>query len=345
MSKTPPKRILLIRPSALGDVCRSVPLVVSLKAHWPESKIDWLVQDDFKDVISMHPAIDEVISFPRNAMRRWYLPRGFARTLSFLRVLKSKQYDLVIDAQGLGRSGLFAWATRARQRIGPVSAREFGWLGYTQKIQTTKEHTVDQMLELISAIGASPMRDMQLYLHEQDKSWWKSYKDSHEIQSYVVLAPTSRWKSKQWPVDRFISIAKHMHGLGKSIVVVGAPNEAKQIQSLCEYEGIHNLLPEMTIGRLMAVLEGSNLVIANDSSALHIAVGLQKPIIGLFGPTNPAQVGPYKRDDEVISADINYAKVHYRDSALGSSIMEKIEVKSVLHSIDAFETAETSMDS
>lgn len=334
MSNLRPKRILFIRPSALGDVCRSVPVVASLKKQWPEAAIDWLVQSDFVDVVSQHPAVTAVIPFPRKSLQRWYFPRGFVKTIAFLRLLRSKRYDLVIDGQGLGRSGLFAWATRSKTRVGPSNAREFGWLGYTQKIQTTKVHTVDQMLALSEAVGAPSHYDMQLSAGELDVTWWNHLQETRRVSEYVVIAPTSRWKSKQWPVEQFVEVAKDLIERGLHVVVVGAPHEHTQVEPLLELDGVLNLLPEMTIGRLMAVIATSHIVIANDSAALHMAVGFNRPAIGLFGPTNPARVGPYNRAGAVIAAPVNYDNVHYRNSSLGNSIMKQITTKEVLEKVD-----------
>lgn len=341
MSKAVPNRILFIRPSALGDVCRSVPVVASLKKQWPNATIDWLVQSEFIDAVSMHPAVNEVISFPRQSLRQWYFPRGFFKTLAFLRLLKSKKYDLVIDGQGLGRSGLFAWATRCKTRIGLASAREFGWFGYTQKVQTKSEHTVDRMLALSEAAGAPSVHDMQLSENISDASWWKQWREQHAIGPYIVLAPTSRWESKQWPVERYIEVAQHIISKGLNVVVVGAPNEASQIEPILSHDGVLNLLPEMTIGRVMAVIAQSKLVIANDSAALHIAVGFNRPCIGLFGPTNPAKVGPYHRMDSVIAAKANYDSVHYKDRALGNRLMKQIKTEDVLNRVDTCLKGET----
>ncbi len=336
MSNLRPKRILFIRPSALGDVCRSVPVVASLKKQWPEAAIDWLVQSDFVDAVSKHPAVTEVIPFPRKSLRKWYFPKAFVKTIAFLRFLKSKRYDLVIDGQGLGRSGLFAWATRSKTRVGPSNAREFGWLGYTQKIQTTKEHTVDQMLALSEAAGAPSLYDMRLSVNELDVTWWNHLQDTHKVDDHAVIAPTSRWKSKQWPVEQFVEVAQELIDRGLHVVVVGAPHEHAQVEPLLELDGVLNLLPEMTIGRLMAVIATSHIVIANDSAALHMAVGFDRPAIGLFGPTNPARVGPYHRGDAVIAAPVNYDNVHYRDSSLDNSIMKQITTQEVLNKVNDF---------
>ena len=330
MSNTTPKRILFIRPSALGDVCRSVPVVASLKKQWPAASIDWLVQSEFVEAVSAHPAIEEVIPFQRKDLKRWYFPAGFCKLLWFLKELKSKKYDLVIDGQGLGRSGLFSWATRSPRRIGLASAREFGWLGYTQRVQAGYEHTVDKMLALSEAAGAQTVRDMQLATSDADREWCEHL----ELHQYAVLAPTSRWESKQWPITRFVEVAKHLLERGLHVVVVGAPSETNQIEQLVQLDGVLNLLPEMTIGRLMAVIENSRIVIANDSAALHIAVGFDRTCIGLFGPTNPAVVGPYQQHGAVIAATVNYDEVHYRDLSLGDHIMRQIRTQEVKDKID-----------
>ena len=340
MSETTPKRILFIRPSALGDVCRSVPVIESLRKQWPDASIDWLVQSEFVAAVASHPAIDSVIQFPRNCMGRWYTPKGFLKSLAFLRLLKSKKYDLVIDGQGLARSGLFSWATRASTRIGLASAREFGWLGYTKKVSVTCPHTVDQMLSLSEAAGATTTIDMQLYVNQEDETWWKEKQIESNLDSYVVLAPTSRWESKQWPIERFSSLSEYFQTRGKQVVVVGAPHEAKQIAPLVN-DAVLNVLPEMTVGRLMAVIASSSFVIANDSAALHMAVGFNTPCIGLFGPTDPTCAGPYHLDDSVVSADVNYDEVHYRDPSIGNRIMEQIEVQDVIEKIEERMTTET----
>ena len=91
MKAPAPERILFIRPSALGDVCRSVPVVANLKKKWPDAKIDWLVQSEFQDAIASHPAIHEVIPFHRTAFRKWYFPTRFFGFLAFLKRLKAKK--------------------------------------------------------------------------------------------------------------------------------------------------------------------------------------------------------------------------------------------------------------
>ena len=154
----PPERILIVRPSALGDVCRSVPVLASLRRAYPEARIDWLVRDTYAPAIAAHPALDKTIEFPRARFSRWWRsPRVALELVGWLRDLHRRRYDLVIDCQGLGRSGLFTWATRARRRVGFRGARELAWLGYTVRHpRPESDHTVDAMLSLIAATACAP---------------------------------------------------------------------------------------------------------------------------------------------------------------------------------------------
>jgi ADP-heptose:LPS heptosyltransferase len=176
---------------------------------------------------------------------------------------------------------------------------------------------------------------MQLTVTKRDATWWSQFRNEKNVQAYVVLSPTSRWESKQWPIERFIEVAKHVAKKGMQVVVVGAPSEVQQVEPLSSTDSVFNLLPEMTIGRLMAVIESSDCVIANDSAALHMAVGFHRPCIGLFGPTNPARVGPYEREDAVIAAEVDYNNVHYRDLSLGDSLMRQITTEEVIAKVNA----------
>lgn len=335
MEVAPPNRILFIRPSALGDVCRSVPVVASLHAAYPESAIDWLVQTEFADAISSHPSVSEAIAFPRKTLSRWYTPDGFASLKNLISDLRAKKYDLVIDGQGLGRSGLLSFVTGSSRRIGLKNAREFGWIGYTQRVNASSAHTVDQMLELVSNIGIEPVRDMQLYAPRLASEWWAAQQNNMKLTAdYIVLAPTSRWLSKRWPINYFVEIAKYLQSIGKTVVVVGAPLETNQVKPLLQLKGVINLMPKLSVANLLAVIKQSSLVIANDSAALHIAVGFNVPCLGLFGPTNPICVGPYNCENSVISTPVEYSSLNYRDPKIGDSIMKKISVAEVRSRLD-----------
>lgn len=340
----PPRRVLIIRPSALGDVCRSVPALVSLRRAFPEAEIDWLVQEDFAPAIASHPDLTRVIPFARRELSS-ALKRGRpGPLLAFLRFLRSSTYDLVYDLQGLGRSGLFAWATRAPRRVGFANAREFGWLGANERIKVSPNmHTVERMLALLHASGVTPVRDMRLYVGEQDRLHILA-DPRLPSDGYAVLAPATRWPGKRWPDERFAQVAARLLRRGLKVAVVGARSERDQcgrVLDLADREGsIIDLVGKTTVGQLMALIQLSRMVIANDSAALHMAVGFEKPIIGLYGPTRVNLVGPFRREADVIQHITRQDPMDYKSAAAGQAMMKRITVDEVLLRLDAMMLAE-----
>ncbi len=335
-----PKRILIIRPSALGDVCRSVPVLASLARAFPDAAIDWVVRDSYVDAIRSHPALHEAIAFPRSRLGGWWRnPKTAAETWKWFRGLRHREYDVVVDCQGLGRSGLMTAVTGAAMRIGHADAREFAWLGYNERVRSSMQmHTVDRMLSLLEPLGIEIIRDMRLYVGSGDTQWWQQQSAQRECASsqYVVLAPTARWESKRWPIQRWTELIGPLTDRGfERCVVIGAPGEEPQVESLVADSSAVNLVGDVTIGQTMAVIEQAALVIANDSAPLHMAVGLDVPCVALFGPTNPALVGPYRKQDSVVRRyDDADGAVHFKDRSLGDSLMRLIDVSDVLERVD-----------
>lgn len=331
-----PRRILLIRPSALGDVCRTVPVLVSLRARFPDAAIDWLVQSEFAEAVKEHPALDRVVPFPRRevSLGRLWRPGALGTLLRFLRSLRGPGYDVVVDAQGLFRSAFFAGCTRAERRIGYANAAEAGWIFLNERHAIPSSlHTVDRMLMLVERAGIPPVRDMRLYTGDAAKA------RSHELvqsERFVLIAPTSRWPGKRWPSDRFAVLARRLldDGAADSIAIAGAASERDQCGPLLELAKadprVIDLVGRTSIAELMAVIERASLVIANDSAALHMAVGFDRPIVALFGPTRIDLVGPYRREHDVIQSAPPGPANRHKDDAAGAAAMHAIPTDTVI---------------
>ncbi|MBX3358207.1 MAG: glycosyltransferase family 9 protein [Phycisphaeraceae bacterium] len=333
-----PGKILIIRPSALGDVCRSVPVLVSLRRAFPDAAIDWLVQDTFAPAIAAHPDLSSVIPFPRRRFGDWWRGRPGVELAAWLRNLRRARYDLVLDCQGLARSGAFAWATGAPRRLGYAEAPEGAWLAYTQRVSAPRDHhAVDRMLALADAAGARIIPDLRLHAPPADRDALAADPRLANAR-FALLAPTSRWPGKRWPAERFARVSSalldHPGGGIDAVVLVGSSSERDQCGPLLDLAANDRRLVDRigatSVGGLMALIERSALVIANDSAALHMAVGFDRPLVGLFGPTRADLVGPYRRADAVIQHVTPADRLDHKNEAVGRALMERLHVDEVL---------------
>lgn len=341
-------RILLVRPSALGDVCRTVPVLASLRRRFPDARIDWLVRDDFAGAVAAHPALDEVVPFPRRRFGRWWRRPGAAReAIRWLNHLRDRRYDLVFDCQGLARSGLFTWATRAPRRVGFADAPEFAWLGCNRRHHVSRDlHVVDRMLALIEQEGVPPTPDMRLYTTPEARA---AIESRLRGRSFAVVAPTSAWPAKRWPVDRYRSLVRRLldQSLADAVVIVGAAGERDQcapaLDVASQDDRLIDLVGATTVDELMAVIEASSLVVANDSAAMHMAVGFDRPLVALLGPTDASLAGPYRRPDAVVQrlepGDRLTARAS-KDEPRGLEMMQRITVEDALETCRAALTRE-----
>jgi lipopolysaccharide heptosyltransferase I len=307
-----------------------VPVLVSLRRRYPGAVIDWMVQDTFAEAVSAHPALSGVVPFARGRMGA-ALRRGQIGLLrAWRRALSKAGYDLVIDAQGLLRSAIFARMTGAQHRVGYANAQEGAWLLYTHRVAMDRSlHAVDRMLGLVEAAGAPAVRDMRLYTSSAQRE------SAAELAPDVgvVLAPTSRWAAKRWPDDRFAALAERLLAMtDEPITVIGAAGEENQCRALMATAAreprVRSLVGRTSIGQTLAVIERSRLVVANDSAALHMAVGFDRPLVALYGPTDVSRVGPYGRGADVLTRVTPADDLDHKVDAQ-VALMERLEVDEV----------------
>ena len=332
-----PRRILIIRPSALGDIVRTVPVLAALRRRFPEARIDWLVRDTFVDAIAAHPALTGVVPFARTTLGRQTRRGRFGDLARWLSMLRGTRYDTVLDCQGLFRSGFFAFATGAPRRIGYRDASELSWIFYNERVEASSTlHTVDRTLELARACGADVRHpDMTLYARDEERS----QVIIEYPEPYAVIAPTSKWPSKCWPIERFTQLAQHLadHPKLGRVIIVGGPGERLHCAPLLELAERHPRITDRvgstSIALMMAIVERAALVVANDSAPLHMGVGFKRPLVGLMGPTDPGLVGPYGRGADVIQ-HIEPGDEFYCRDARSADMITRISLGEVVEACD-----------
>ncbi len=349
--------ILIIRPSALGDVSRTVPALVRLREAFPNARIDWLVAEAFADVVQHHPMLDGVVTFARDRLGKFGLSVAATREgLLLAKLLRANRYHRVYDLQGLMRSGLLTWLTRSPRRVGFANAREGAWLAYNTKYHIdTGMHTVDRMLGLleadgIQADGSTADVDLRLYVGKNDNDWLDQFLadngidnagDKEQVGGYCCIAPTARWRCKCWPIDRYAKITARLLNeqiAGRHVIVLSSPAEREQLQPLLEQlnaevdrKRIEQVIcPTTTVGRLMALISRCRLLVCNDSAALHIAVGLGRPAVAVYGPTDPDRVGPYRSPHLIIRPDAaRNRQINYRNEKNDQRLIAQVSVEQV----------------
>jgi lipopolysaccharide heptosyltransferase I len=326
-------RILLIKPSALGDVVHTIPVLAKLRARYPRARIDWLLTPENADLMRHHPALSAAVVFDRRKLetfgRRMDGTRGMLQLLA--RLYRSR-YDLVIDLHGQLRSAFFTLVTGASVRVGfdkPIpfartvsahfelknrpergwrGAREGSWIAYTHRIPipTLDVHAIDRYLWVGKLLGfEESFPETEIFLSSETKAKVQGLLAGYDFEKFVVLVPGTIWETKHWPAERFAEVGRTLkkdRGLG--IVVAGTAQEKARCSKVAELcPSAVDLSGKTTPADLAALISRAEICVTNDSGSMHLAVALRRPVVSLFGPTNPVHIGPYGHPESVIRVD------------------------------------------
>jgi heptosyltransferase-1 len=316
------QRILLIKPSSLGDVIHALPVLHGLRKRYPESTIDWLIATPFAPLVENHPDLNETILFDRRRFGRISRnPRAAMEFLRFTRELRCRRYDLTIDLQGLFRSGFLSWASRAPVRLGFRAAREGARVFYTHQIPVSDPdaHAVDKnfLVGAFLGFGDQPV-EFNLGVDAKARDEVSRILESHSVNEsgpLLVVAPGARWETKRWNPARFAeTIDRFVSETGGRCVVVGGPDEVELCQPVASLGGSRpvDLSGSSTLPQLTALVARADVVLCHDSAVAHLAVALNRRVVCLTGPTNPRRTGPYGQLEAVLRLDLSCSPCYFR---------------------------------
>lgn len=305
------KNILIIKPSALGDVVHALPSLGALRSAFPTAKITWMIRREFAPLLECVRGLDDTLLFERKEMGRWYSPSGWNAARKLIEQLRKNQYDLVLDFQGLLRTALFARLSGCPVRVGMAHARECAPLFYTHKVPRPAEslHMIDAYKAMLKAIGVTSFSP---HITFEPPAKAVEYASSLLNEAglvprrFAVLIPGSAHPAKCWPTERFAAAAERIvKDYGLPVAAVGTAGEKKIILALQQVCGVPvtDFSGQTTIPQLVALLGQAALVVSNDTGPGHIAVAAQTPTVLIFGPTNPGWVGPYQQPESLVAID------------------------------------------
>jgi lipopolysaccharide heptosyltransferase I len=343
------QRILIVKPSSLGDVVDALPVLYGLRRRFPEANIDWLISSGLAPLLRGNTLLHEVVEFDRRRFGRLLTrPRAALAFFRFLRELRSRRYDLVIDLQGLFRSGFLTFATGAPQRLGFGNAREAAWIFYNRRMNRDPlvEHAVDRNYQVADWLGFDgDSVCFSLELPASARSEALALFEEHCIDSdrdrVLAVVPGAQWDTKRWPPDRFAALIGEIKARSESrVVLLGGTSERALCQKIAADSGANpvNLSGRTSLLGLAAVLERSSVVLCHDSGAMHLAVALGRPLVCLSGPTNPRRTGPYGRLHDVVRLDLECSPCYLRrlrQCRFSHRCMQELSVEVVLREVRA----------
>jgi heptosyltransferase I len=290
------RRIVLIKPSALGDIVHSLPVLSALRQRFPQAHIAWVVNRGYEALLAGHPDLDETIGFDRNTLRAGVM-NAVLRSMRFLSRLRRQRFDLVIDLQGLLRTGVITLASGATRRIGLASAREGAVRAYTDVVADTGQaHAIDRYWTVAEALGITTKTiQFRLPVVPAAAQWAREQLDAAP-RPWLMLAVGSRWQTKRWPVEHFATLVQQIQlCFGGTAVFVGGLDEQRLAQQTARFlhGPVRNLTGCTTLPQLAAVLRQADVMIANDTGPLHLAVALGRPVVAPFTCTQVRLTGPY----------------------------------------------------
>jgi heptosyltransferase I len=300
-------RILILKPSSLGDVIQAIPVLRLLKRHLPQSEIYWWIEERLAPLLEHDPDLAGILRFRRQG---WAKPKNWLSLWQDIRWARAQRFDWVIDLQCLARSAIFGWVSNGAMLIGLDEVRE-GARGFYDVIVPRRSfhtHAVDWYLAVLSQLRVPIHWDFEWLppnpkLAQAVRSKWR-----RDGERWVVLQPGARWLNKRWPIEYFAEIvssfpAEHHH---VRFAILGGAEDAGLGAQIAQAapDRCLDLTGKLSLPEMVEFIRLSELMITNDTGPMHAAAALRKPLIALFGPTEPRRTGPYAQLSGVLQSSL-----------------------------------------
>jgi heptosyltransferase I len=326
-------KALLVRLSSIGDVVHTLPALAALRGAGHEA--GWLVEPAARPLLDGNPALARVVPVPAARRFSWNAARAA------LQATRRARYDIALDFQGLWKSAGWARLSGARRVVGfagpwrrePASRL---LLRETVTLPDAAVHVVDKNLALLRALGieALGLREFPLPSLECEAGRVGAQLVALGLGRFAILNPGGGWGTKQWPAESFGALARGLAERGLPSLVTWGPGEQPLADAVVASSGGAAVRGfPTTLRELVALIRRAAVVVAADTGPLHLACAVKTPVVGLYGPTDPARNGPFAAADRVVRRVPACAPCHRRDCR-HEGVMAQIPVEEVLAAVE-----------
>lgn len=339
--------ILIIKLSAIGDVIHTLPALNALHHRLPESNVTWVIEEKASGVIKDHPYLKKIIVSKRKSWLKnvrkpslWY--PTLKEIISFIRELRSQEYDVVVDFQGLLKSAMLVFLSRGKRKIGYSKTREMSSFFLKERISPypLHRHAVERNIELVKYLGAQFDKiAFPIFISEEDKKKVELLLSAHRLSTsgpLIVIHSQAGWETKKWEPLKIAKLSdKLIENYDAQIIFAGGKDDCssiKNILSLMNHTAV-NASGKTSLKELAYLLSLSNLMITVDSGPMHIASAVGTPIVVIFGPTASWKTGPYCNNAVIIRSQLSCSPCFKRECNNNKACMKEISVEEVLEAV------------
>jgi heptosyltransferase-1 len=284
-----------------------MPVLRLIKQHQPASEVYWWVDANLAPLLDGDRDLSGIIQFER---RRWARRENLLRLWRDMRWVRGQRFDWVIDLQCLARSGAFAWLARGEFTVGLDEPRE-GARGFYDRVARRASfhtHAVDWYLEVLRFLAVPVHQDFDWLPLRQDVAHSIRRKWPVDSRSWIILQPGARWMNKRWPVAHFRKMMEQVASEFPEVgfAVLGGADDCALARGILEGTRVPSLdlTGQVSLTEMVEWVRACKLMVTNDTGPMHVAAAMRKPVVALFGPTEPARTGPYGQLDNALRVSL-----------------------------------------
>ena len=343
-------KILIVKLSAIGDVIHTLPSLNAIRKHYPDAHITWLVEEAASNLVVRHEALDRVIISKRKQWIKGVLSPSCLKNIKelyqFIKELRDTEYDLIIDFQGLLKSGVLIALARGKRKTGfdkGMEHMEHSYIFLNERIPPVNmdNHALLRNLMLINTLGIKSKEiEYKIPISDHTRKFIDSILVRHRIKGpelLVAINPVAKWKTKLWDNRKFALLADRLiEKYNASVIFTGSQADRSTIDNImsCMSQSAVNLAGETTLKTLAALYEKTKFLISTDTGPMHMAAAVGTPVIALSGPTAPWRTGPFGSEHKILRSGLDCSPCFKRQCST-IDCMKQISVEQVMDAVNS----------